>query len=128
MLATSKLERYGVGEIVQPAGVLPHDIRFVVDGRVRLAVEAGGGRIEFATAEPGDYVGQTALTREKTLTTAIAADVLTVLVVPLDTVDQLVRSRPLLAQEIGRSVELKRKLAADALATAGVVRGTLGGG
>ncbi len=128
VLATAKLERYGVGEIVQPAGVLPHDIRFVVDGRVRLAVEAGGGRIEFATAEPGDYVGQTALTREKTLTTAIAADVLTILVVPLDTVDQLVRSRPLLAQEIGRSIELKRKLAADALATAGVVRGTLGGG
>lgn len=128
VLSTSKMERYGLGEIVQPEGVLPHDIRFIVDGHVRLAVEAGGGRIEFATAEPGDYVGQTALTREKTLTTAIAADVLTVLVVPLETVDELVRTRPLLAQEIGQSIELKRKLAADALATAGIVRGTLGGG
>lgn len=126
VLSTSRLERYGLGEIVQPEGVMPHDIRFIVDGRVRLAVEAGGGRIEFATAEPGDYVGQTALTREKTLTTAIAADVLTVLVVPLETVDELVRSRPLLAQEIGQSIELKRKLAADALASAGIVRGTLG--
>lgn len=128
VLGTARLERYGTGEIVQPAGVLPSDIRFIVHGRARIAVEAGGGRIEFATAEPGDYIGQTALTREKTLTTAVAADVLTVLVVPLATVDELVRSRPLLAAEIGASIELKRKLAAEALARAGIVRGTLGGG
>lgn len=126
VLATSRLERFGLGEVVQPTGVLPHDIRFIVDGSVRLAVEVDGGRIDFSTAEVGDYIGQTALTRERTLTTAVAADVVTVLVVPLETVDELVRSRPLLAQEIGQSIELKRKLAADALATAGVVKGTLG--
>lgn len=128
VLSTSRLERYGMGEIVQPAGVLPDDIRFIVQGRARLAVEAAGGLIEFATVEPGDYIGQTALTREKTLTAAIAAEVLTVLVVPLATVDELVRQRPLLAQEIGQSIELKRKLAAQALADAGIVRGVLGGG
>jgi len=125
VLSTSRLERYGTGEIVLPSGVVPADIRFIVRGHARLAVEADGGRIEFATAEPGDYIGQTALTREKTLTTAIAADVLTVLVVPLATIDDLVRERPLLADEIGRSIELKRKLAAEALAAAGIVRGTL---
>jgi CRP-like cAMP-binding protein len=128
VLSTSRLERYGMGEIVQPSGVLPNDIRFVVQGRARIAVEAAGGRIEFATVEPGDYIGQTALTREKTLTTAVAADVLTVLVVPLATVDELVRKRPLLAAEIGQSIELKRKMAAEALASAGIVRGALGGG
>lgn len=126
VLATSKLERYGTGEIVVAEGVMPHHVRFIVEGRVRLAVEVAGGRLEFATAEPGDYVGQTALTRERTLTEAIAADVLTVLVVPLATVDELVRTRPLLAEEIGQSIELKRKLAAEAIASAGVVRGTLG--
>jgi small-conductance mechanosensitive channel len=128
VIASSRLERYGTGEIVLPTGVVPSDIRFIVQGHVRLAVEAGGGRIEFATAEPGDYIGQTALTREKTLTTAVAADILTVLVVPLATLDALVRARPLLASEIGTSIELKRKLAAEALASAGIVRGTLGGG
>jgi small-conductance mechanosensitive channel/CRP-like cAMP-binding protein len=127
VIATSRLERYGTGEIVLHTGVVPDVIRFIVQGHVRLAVEAGGGRIEFATAEPGDYVGQTALTREKTLVTAVAADVLTLLVVPLATVDQLVSARPLLAAEIGQSIELKRKLAAEALAAAGIVRGTLGG-
>lgn len=125
VLASARLERYGMGEIVLPTGVVPDDIRFVVHGRARLAAEAAGGYIDFATVEPGDYIGQTALTREKTLTTAVAADVLTVLVVPLATLDELVRQRPRLAAEIGRSIELKRKMAADALATAGVVRGTL---
>ena len=128
VLQSSHLERYGTGEIVMPTGVVPSDIRFIVDGHVRLAVDVGGGRIDFGTAEPGDYIGQTALTREPTLTTAIAADVLTVLAVPLATVDELVKARPLLASEIGQSIELKRKLAAEALASAGIVRGTLGGG
>lgn len=125
VLSTSHLERWGTGEVVLPAGVVPSEMRFIVDGRVRLAVEAGGGRLDFATAEPGDYIGQTALTRERTLNTAIAADIVTMLVVPLATVDQLVRKRPLLAQEIGRSIEVRRTLAAQALAEAGVVRGTL---
>lgn len=125
VLASSRLERYGIGEIVVPAGVVPDDIRFIVKGHARLAVEVAGGRIEFATAEPGDYIGQTALTREKTLVTAVAADILTVVVVPLETVDQLVRTRPLLAAEIGQSIELKRKLAADAVASAGLARGVL---
>lgn len=124
---TSHLERYGTGEIVQRTGVMPHEFRFVVEGRVRVGVEADGALLEISVAEPGDYVGQTALTRERTLTTAVAADVLTVLVVPLETVDRLVQARPLLAREIGDSIELKRKLAADALAAAGIVRSPWGG-
>jgi len=116
--ATGRLERYGKGEIVQRAGVVPHEVRFIVHGTARIAVEEAGGLIDIAPAEPGDYVGQTALTREKSITTAIAAGVLTVLVIPLSTLDELVRTRPLLAQEIGQSIELKRRLAADATATA----------
>lgn len=126
VLSTARLERYGTGEIVQPTGVVPSDIRFVVEGHARMSVEVGDGRIDFSTVEPGDYIGQTALTREKTLTTVVAADVLTVMVVPLETVDALVRQRPMLAAEIGASIELKRKLASQAIADAGIVRGTLG--
>ena len=125
VLATARLERYGRGETVQAEGVVPYEIKFIVDGHIRLAVDAVGGRIEFGTAEPGDYVGQTALTRERALTTAVAAGVLTVLAVPLKTVDQLVHTRPLLAQEIGLSIELKRRLAADAVASANSLRGVI---
>ena len=126
VLSTSHLERYGTGEVVLRAGFVPDEILFIVDGHARLAVEARGGLIDFATADHGDYIGQTALTRERTMTTAGAADVLTVMVVPLQTVDELVQAHPKLAEEIGTSIEWKRKLAAEALASAGIVRGTLG--
>ncbi len=107
------------------AGVRPDHILFIVSGHASLLVEAAGGRIKFGTAEPGDYIGQTALTRERALSTAVAADLLTVLVVPLATLDTLVGSRPLLASEIGTSIELKRRAVSEALATAGVARGLL---
>jgi small-conductance mechanosensitive channel len=125
VLGSSRLERYGAGEIVLAAGVRPDHIRFIISGHAALMVEAAGSRIQFGAAEPGDYIGQTALTRERALSTAIAADLLTVLVVPLATLDTLVSSRPLLASEIGTSIELKRKAASEALATAGVARGLL---
>ncbi|KRA25797.1 hypothetical protein ASD65_16220 [Microbacterium sp. Root61] len=128
VLATARLERFGMGEVVLRSGVVPSEILFIAEGSVRVAVEAGGGRIDFGVAEVGDYIGQTALTREPTLTVAVAATVTTVLIVPLETIDALVRARPLLAREIGESIELKRKLAAEALAAAGIVRGSLGGG
>lgn len=126
LLATARLQRYGTGEVVLRAGIVPSEIMFIVEGHARLAVEVKGGRVDFSTAEPGDYIGQTALTREPTLTTAIAADVLTVMVVPLETVDAVVAAHPALAEEIGDSIDLKRKLSAEALANAGIVRGTLG--
>jgi hypothetical protein len=119
--ATSRLERYGIGEIVISAGTVPDEIRFIVQGRARFAMDAAGGRLDVATAERGDYVGQTALTREKATLSVIAADVLTVLVIPLATVDELVRARPRLAAEIGQSIELRRKQAADAGIAAGII-------
>lgn len=122
----ARLLRFGAGEIVLPQGIVPDEILFLVSGRVRLSIPAAGGRIDFATVEPGDYIGHTALTRERTQALATAADMLTVLAVPLDTLDTLVRTRPRLAAEIGRSLEFKRALAAEALATAGVARGVLG--
>jgi small-conductance mechanosensitive channel len=127
LLERARLVRYGTGEVIHPAGVVPSEILFVVDGVVHIMVPAGGGLIEFARAEPGDYVGQTALTREATLTAAVAGEVTTLVAVPLDTIDAIVRSRPLLAREIGQSIELKRARAAAALAEAGVARGVLGG-
>lgn len=118
VLSVARLERYGAGEVVQGAGVVPSDIRFVVEGSIRITLEVDGGRVEMGTAEPGDYVGQTALTREPSIAWAVAGTVVTVMVVPLDMVDELVHSHPLLAREIGQSIELKRKLAADTLAKA----------
>lgn len=117
LLQSSYLERYGVGEVVLASGVVPDEVRVVVSGRAALAVEVDDGRVEFATAEKGDIIGQTALTRERTQAVTVAGEILTVVVLPLATVDELIRTRPRLAAEIGESLELKRKLASEMLAS-----------
>ncbi|WP_222119128.1 mechanosensitive ion channel domain-containing protein [Microbacterium sp. 1.5R] len=128
MLQGSHLERFGVGEIVLPSGVVPDEVRVVVSGRAVLALEIDGGRVEFATAERGDIIGQTALTRERTQAVTVAGEILTVVVLPLATVDELIRTRPRLAAEIGESLELKRKLAGEMLANLEGARGSISRG
>ncbi|MFK4762918.1 mechanosensitive ion channel domain-containing protein [Microbacterium sp. ZW T5_45] len=123
LLATAHLERYGVGEVVLPSGVVPDEVRVVVTGRAVLALDVDGGRVEFATAEKGDIIGQTALTRERSVAVTVAGEILTVVVLPLATVDELIRTRPRLAAEIGESLELKRSLAAERLASIELTRG-----
>lgn len=118
--ATARLERYGAGEVVLATGIVPDEVKFVISGRAVLALEVDGGLVDFATAERGEIIGHTALTRERTTVVTVAAETLTVVVIPLATVDALIRSRPRLAAEIGASLELKRKLAAEAITSLGL--------
>ncbi|GAA5144853.1 mechanosensitive ion channel family protein [Microbacterium pseudoresistens] len=123
LLRTSAhLERYGIGEVVLPAGIIPDDVRIVLSGRAVLTLDVDGGRVDFATSEKGEMIGQTALTRERTQAITVAGDILTVVVLPLAAVDELIRSRPRLAREIGESLDLKRQLALDTLAGLGIER------
>lgn len=122
LAATTRLARYGIGEVVLPSSVVPEEVLVVVSGRAALAIEVDDARIEFSSAEPGEIVGHTALTRERSQAVTVASEILTVLVVPRETIDALIRSRPRLAAEIGESLELKRRLAADRLAELGVAR------
>ena len=108
-----------------PAGVVPDEVRIIVSGRASLRVEVGDARIDVGVSEPGELIGQSALTRERTRVVTTASEILTVLVLPLAVVDDLVRVRPRLAAEIGASLELKRSQAEDALARAGVSGNTL---
>lgn len=125
LLTSARLERYGVGEVVLPAGVIPDEVKVVLSGRAVLALEVDGGRVEFASAEKGEIVGQTAITRERTQAVTVAGEILTLVVIPLATVDALIRSRPRLASEIGESLELKRKMATDRIAELGLARSVI---
>lgn len=110
---------------MQSAGVVPDAVRFVIEGRLALAVVAGGDRIEFGSVEPGDYIGQTALTHEQAFAQATAAEVTTLVRVPLESIDRIVKADPAVARDLGTAIERKRRLAEEALATAGIVRGSL---
>lgn len=123
---TCTLERYGPGETIQQAGTIPGAMRFLVEGGVHLAVPTTDGLITFQRLGVGDFIGQTALTREVAMAAAIADGTTLVLRMPLSTIDQLVRSKPRLAQEIGASIDNKHRQAQAALAEAGIVRGTIG--
>lgn len=125
LVTESRLERYGVGETVQEPGRVPSSLRFVAEGALQLWAAVEEGRIDVARVETAEYIGQTALTREPAFLGATALAVTTVIVVPLTTIDALVRQRPELARNIGQSIETKRRLANDAIASAGVARGTL---
>lgn len=127
LMSSSRLERYGVGEVVLPSGVVPDEVRVVVSGRAVIAVEADGARVEVGVSEKGELIGQTALTRERTQAVTVAGEILTVLVLPLAVVDELIRTRPRLAAEIGESLDLKRAQAQARLEALGVERGLLGG-
>ncbi|HXH35559.1 MAG TPA: mechanosensitive ion channel domain-containing protein [Plantibacter sp.] len=125
LAASCTLERYGPGETVQQAGVIPDEMRFLIRGGVHLAVPTKDGLITFQRLDAGDFIGQTALTREVAMAAAIADGTTLVMRMPLATIDQLVRTRPRLAQEIGASIDNKHKQAQAALAEAGIVRGTI---
>lgn len=116
------LERYAPGETIQAERVVPEGMRVIVSGTVKKLVASGDDQLEFTQAGPGEFIGECALTRERTRSSAVASTVVTVLVLPLTTIYTLVQTRPLLAQEIERSLEIQRTQAAEILAQAGYPR------
>ena len=120
MLDHARLTRYGADENIQLSGEVPKRMTFIVDGRVRLVVSGDDGVIiPLRTLERGDFLGQTALTREPVAARAYALEEVTVVRVERDYIEELVARKPLLLQDIGRSIEerrasLRRKLAAAA--------------
>lgn len=122
--SASRLEQYAPGETVQAANVVPDEMRVIVHGSVKKQVSAGDAVLEYAQAGPGEFIGQCALTRDRTRGAVIAGSVVTVLVIPLATIYALVQTRPHLAQEIERSLEIQRTQAADMVANAGYLRGS----
>ncbi|OBA98208.1 hypothetical protein A5662_16310 [Mycobacteriaceae bacterium 1482268.1] len=109
LLAHSRLTRYGADEYLQSPGDVPDCMTFIVDGRVRLVFGGDDGSlIPLRTLEQGDFLGQTTLTREPVAAGAIALEEVTVLLVDREQIEDLVARKPLLLQEIGRTIEDRR--------------------
>jgi small-conductance mechanosensitive channel len=115
----SKLTRYGADEYIQFAGQVPQRMSFIVNGRVRLVASGDDGSvIPVRTLEEGDFLGQTALTREPVSASAYAIDEVTVLQLGRERIEQLVARKPVLLQDIGRSIEERRADLRRAIAAA----------
>ncbi|WP_304116722.1 mechanosensitive ion channel domain-containing protein [Mycolicibacterium bacteremicum] len=112
-----RLARYGVQESMQAPGQVPTRMTFIVRGRVQLtAVREDGVLVTVRVAEEGDFLGQTALTREPVTTGAQALDEVTVVQIDRVHVERLVARKPLLLQEIGRAIEERQLAVQQALA------------
>ena len=73
-----RMFRYGADETIQRAGTVPLAMKFVVSGQARLAATApDGSLVTVRTLEEGDFLGQTALTREPVAAHAVALDEVT---------------------------------------------------
>jgi hypothetical protein len=119
LLAHSRITRYGTDEYLQFIGHVPKRLTIIVNGRVRLVVPGRDGAIvPVRTLEDGDFLGQTTLTREPIGTTAYALEEVTVLQIDRDYMEELVRRKPLLLQDIGRRIEERRAGIRKALAAA----------
>jgi len=115
LLPHVSITRYGAGEVMQNSGEVPAGMSFLVKGRVRLFVTgADGSSVPVTTLHEGDFIGQTALTREPVTGTAHALGEVTVLQIDRDTVEQLVFSKPELLQDLSQAIDERRERARQA--------------
>ena len=125
MLDQVRIERYGEGELVQKAGVVPDGIRVILEGVVELQVPAlQGGNVPVVQLKRDDLLGLTALTRQAVGASATALDDVAVIYIPVAIVDTLVKTRPGLARDIGSAIDYRQGLGMKALVEFGESRGT----
>ena len=109
--------RYGYDEVMQRSGDVPSAMSFIVKGRVRLVVTGiDGAIIPVSTLHEGDFIGQTALTREPVTGSAYAVGEVTVLEVKRKAMEQLVFRKPELLHDLSQAIDERRTRARDAAA------------
>ena len=109
--------RYGADELMQASGDIPSGMSFIVKGRVRLVVTGKDGSIiPVTTIHPGDFIGQTALTREPVVGGAYALGEVTVLQIGRDTLEKLVFRKPELLQDLSQAIDERRQRVHEAAA------------
>lgn len=120
LLSHATLTRFGADEAIQTAGEVPAQMTFLVLGQIQVTVTGDGGAVvPVRVLDEGDFLGQTALTREGSLASAYAIGETTVLQVDRDFLEELVARNPRLLHEIGRVIEERRADVRQALVAAG---------
>lgn len=113
----AKIVRYGANEIVEHAGRVPVKMTFLIEGGVRLTATAPDATVVgVGDLNEGSFLGVTALTRQPNLSDAQAIDEVTALEIDRDHLVQLVIDKPLLLQELGRTIDERRARVQEATA------------
>lgn len=119
LLASSRRLTFAEGELVQEPGSVPEAFGFIADGELALVVTADDDvQHTVAHLEVGDFIGVTALTRQRVLTGAVALKDTTLISVPREAMTRAVQTNPALARTLGETVELRRRAAQHAIGSA----------
>lgn len=119
MLAGARLLPFAEGEIVQSANSIPEAVGFITEGEVGMFVTTPDGRrLPLGNLGAGDYIGGTALTRQKMVVGVVALRDTTLVAVHRDAMNTVVEQDHRLARQIGEHIDLRRKAAREALAEA----------
>ena len=116
MVADAQVLPYAEGEVIQPVNSIPQAMGFIAEGTVGMFVYAEDGRqLELGELTVGDFIGGTALTRQRMLTGVVALTDTTMVSVPRDTMNSVVQHNNRLARQIGETIDIRRRTAREAL-------------
>ena len=119
MVGSARRLMFAEGELIQRVNSVPEAVGFITAGSVGMTVRTEDGReLALGGLGVGDYIGTTALTRQRMLTGVVALTDVTLVAVPREAMNVVVQQYPRLARQIGDSIEIRRKAATEALAEA----------
>jgi small-conductance mechanosensitive channel len=119
MVASGRLLLFAEGEIIQAMNTIPSSMGFITEGAVGMFVRTEDGRqLDLGQLGVGDFLGATALTRQRMITGAVALSDVSIVAVSRKAMDAVVQQDPRLARLIGDSIEMRRRAAREALAEA----------
>ena len=116
-----RLERYGEGEVIQRPHMIPAGVRFIIDGMTRMSAEGPNGEtVHVADLGIDEALGLTSLLRQGIASHVTAVTAVTVLFIPVETLDSLVATHRELARGFGREIENRRQRTMEAFAALGL--------
>ncbi len=119
MTARGRRLVYAEGEVIQRTKTVPDAIAFITEGSVEMVVHTEDGiEVTVGHLGVGDYIGTTALTRQRVVSGVVATSDTTLISVPRDAISTVVRANPRLARSLGEAIEMRRAAAAAAIAEA----------
>lgn len=106
----ARVLRYGIDETVQALGVVPTAMTFLIAGSVRLVTTGDDGvAVQLATLGKGAFLGLTTLTRQPNFARAYALEEVTALEIDRDYLEEIVMSKPMLLQDLGRLIDERQR-------------------
>ena len=120
MTVNARYLPFADGEIVQQPNTIPGGVGFITEGEVQMFIRTEDGQqLAFGVLGVGDYLGATALTRQRTVVGMVALTDVIIVAVAREAIEQVVRIDHRFARQIGDVIDIRRKAAKEALAELG---------